>query len=573
MPIARHTSLGRRLPACTTTAVGREATADGSVIVSHSDDDVADERVIFVPARDHPRGARRNVYYDDASLGHEGFEEYNATELRRYIGKDRGPGYDTDDFRPSVPLGSIEQVEHTYAYFDGNYGIMNEHQLMIGECTCGAKVHPLPEKDRRIFYASELSRVALERCSKAADAVRVMGGLIADHGLFGTGETLIVGDPEEAWVMEMCAYDRNEPDGIWVARRVPDNALFVAANQFRIREVVRDADDMMYSENLFDVCKAKGWWDESVDGPLDWAQAVSYGEYGHPYYSLRRVWGVLRRVAPARNFPAWVEGGYTKAYPFAVEPEAEAGLTVLDVASLHRNHYEGTEFDLTQGLAAGPYGDPSRYEGNADRGSGHTKDDPSDTKHTSFNLDWYHTRGAWERALSIFRCGTFWVNQGRSHLPDPVGGVSWIGLDRPATTCLLPFFVGIESMPKSVETMLLTDFSFDSAWWAFNFVANYATLRYGFMIHDIRKEQSHLERKATKEVGLFDRDSTQTELTEFCHRWTGEAVDAWWELAKRLIVKYNDGCITDENGIMQHVGYPNRKWLKTVGFYDGPTEY
>jgi dipeptidase len=568
-------------------AIGREATVDGSVIVAHSDDDVADERVIFVPAAhyENPKKTPRPVYYDDASLGHKKFEYagedgrgdkelvyYNDTELRRYIGTHRGPGYypqDGETFEPSKTLGYIDQVEDTYAYFDSNYGVMNEHQLTIGECTCGAKVHPSPDQHKRIFYASELSRVALERCTKAREAIELMGDLIAEHGLYGTGETLIVGDTEEAWVMEMCAYDPDGRDGIWVAQRVPDNGLFAAANEFRIREVGDDPDEFMHSKNLRGVCEAKGW--VKPGAKIDWLRAVSWGEYGHPYYSLRRVWRVLSKAAPALNLPAWVDGGYTAAYPFAVEPEER--LSVAGVASLYRDHYEGTEFDLTRGLGAGPFGDPTRYEGNADRGSG--DDDNPDTENTSFNLAKYHTHGAWERAVSIFRCGMFWINQARGSYPDPVGGISWIGLDRPAANCLMPFFVGVSELPASLETMRLDEFAFDgpSAWWAFNFVGNYATMRYALMINDIRKKQRELENDAYKAVQMFDGDTSIDDLTHFCSRHAGHVAGEWWDLARTLIVKYNDGCITDENGIMQVVGYPNRAWLKAAGFYDGPTEY
>lgn len=574
-----YRELRDRIPACTTIAVGRNATADGSVIVAHSDDDVTDERVIYVPAANHRVPSERPVYYDDVNLGHKGFERFNATELRRYIGTHRGPGYLPNPEEPygsSNQLGSIPQVRHTYAYFDCNYGIANEHQLMIGECTCGAKVHPLPKENQRIFYAAELSRIALERCTEAKEAVKLMGELILEYGICGTGETLLIGDSKEAWVMEMCGYDddfETGRSGFWVAQRVPDEGLFVASNEFRIREIDPENPDMMYSENLHEVCQLKGWWDPDTDKYLDWLPTVSYGEYGHPYYSLRRVWSVLSRVAPSLNLQPWVGDGYTTDYPFSVKPDDEDGLVVADIAKLFRDHYEGTQFDLTAGLAAGPYGDPTRYEGNADRGNGHSKDNPADTEHTSFNLNWYHTHGAWERPVSSFRCGVFWINQARGHLPDHVGGISWIGLDRPAANCLMPFFVGVQSLPKSIETMLLTDFSFDSAWWAFNFVANYATLRYCFMINDIHVARDEHESTAYKAVEKFDRDASPADLTAFCEQHTEIVVRAWWKLAKALIVKYNDGCITTDDEAMRHVGYPNRKWLKAVGFYGGPTSY
>jgi len=629
------------VPSCTTIAIGKKATADDSVIIAHSDDDVFDERVIYVPPNSDNKSRSRNVYYDACSIGHK--PEYNATELRRYIGKDRGPGYKdaiipykrTEQYPDSNPLGNIPQIPQTYAYFDGNYGIMNEHQLMIGECTCGAKVHTKPKENERIFYAAELSRVALERCTTAREAIVLIAHLIESYGLYGTGETLLIGDTEEAWVFEMCCYDEEGADGIWVAQRVPDNGFFVAANQFRIREVGEETkeslsllsfincnigvlglgrkpafqpSDLSYlgidgneypnilltqthsepgepekydtvcSGNLFKVCEKKGWWNPN-QGELDWLKTVSWGEYFHPYYSLRRVWRAISKVAPGLNLPAWVEDGYTKAYPFSVVPDKK--LSLADVIAIFRDRYEGTELDMTRGRAAGPFHDPTRYEENPDQGD-------------AFNLNTYHPEGAWERSLSIYRCGMTWVNQARSDLPDTIGGVSWIGLDRPAANCLMPFFVGVSYLPKSIETMNLLEFDFDksnSAWWAFNFVANYATIKYSYMMEDVREKQRKLENAAYELVSEVYKDYRPKEdkldadaLASICNENTNKVVSEWWDLAKTLIVKYNDGCITTVDktdgdrttvfveNIMKKAGYP-KQWLCDAGYYRGPTSY
>lgn len=565
----RKQDQNRRSWSCTTMIVGKKATVDGSVIVAHSDDDVTDERLIYVPAADHPPGSTRPVYYDDVSLGHN--STYNATEIRRYVGTSRGPGYNTNDFPDSVPLGEIPQSDHTYAYFDSNYGVMNEHQLMIGECTCGAKFHPAPDPEKRIFYASELSRVALERCTKAVDAVRLMGALIEQYGFYGTGETLLVGDPEEAWVMEMCGYegaigskfDSKGTGGLWVAQRVPDDGFFVAANEFRIRTIVEgrdfDSEGLKYSTNLFEICKNQGWLSPSAT-QMDWLSTISWGEYGHPYYALRRVWRAFSKVAPSSDLPAWVESGYTTAYPFSLTPDKK--LSIKDVISVYRDHYEGTEFDLTKGPGAGPFGDPTRYDINPDRGN-------------KFNLNEYHPSGAWERSLSIYRCGMIWINQARSFLPDPIGGICWIGLDRPASTCLMPFYVGVSELPKSMETMSVIDFSRDSAWWAFNLVANYATIKYAYISKDIREKQTELEDAACSMLSDFEKGAEQrsrSELTSLCTKNTENVVSKWWRLFETLVVKYNDGCLTTANSIMQKVGYP-QEWLDLAGYYKGPIAY
>jgi dipeptidase len=543
--------------ACTTILVTKGATEDGSVFISHSDDDeLGDQRIIYVPAADYDPGSKRPVYYD-----------YCCFEVStvRYIGASRGPGYDTPGIK-TEPVGYIDQVAHTYAYFDGNYGIINEHQLMFGECTNGAKIELKQEKGKRIFYSAELSRVALERCTTAREAVKLMGELIDKYGYYGTGETLLVGDKEEGWVFEMCCGTLDERGGLWVAKKVPDGEVFVAANEFRIREVDPNDPDIMYSKDLFDVVKERGWWDPK-DGPLDWLKAVSHGEYNHPYYSLRRVWSVMRRLKPSTNFSPWVENGYTKAYPFSVKPDKK--LTVHDVMALHRDHYEGTEFDMTKGPAAGPFGCPYRWIGKYDGAQNNVGDTDSDM--------W----GTWERPLSVFYCGYVFVNQARSWLPDEIGGVCWFGPDKPYLTCFVPFYVGITDLPKSYQTGTTEIFDRTVAWWAFNFVANWAALKFNYMKEDILAKQREIEEKELALQKAMDEEASKLHksdpalakayLTKKCIENAHDVVSEWWDLADMMIAKYDDGYINIPK-TAEEVGYPEW-WLKKNEYDKGPISY
>lgn len=549
--------------ACTTLIVTKGATADGSVMVSHSDDnDLIDQRIVYIPAQDHAPGSRRSVYVTAAAMGE--FAQFNSLSYPRLVTDERGPAYDTEGPR-SVPIGSIPQVPHTYAYFDGNYGIMNEHQLMFGECTDGAKVSPEPEPGRRLFYSAELARIALERCRTAREAVELIGELIDTYGLYGTGETLPVADTEEAWVIEMAPSPEGE-GGLWVAKKVPDGHLFVAANQFRIRDVDPDDPDMLYSRHLHDVARRQGWWHPD-EGRLDWLRTVSLGEYNHPYYSLRRVWRVLSLVAPSRGFSPWVEDGFTRDYPFSVRPDRK--LTVRDVMALHRDHYEGTPFDLTRGVAAGPFGYPDRFYGPYD-GAG----DVGDPKR--------HLEGAWERPLSVSYCGYTFVNQARGWLPDPIGGIMWLGLDKPADTVFMPFHVGITELPPSITTCDTSRFSLESAWWTFNFLANYAGLRYRDMHQAIAARQDELEEGFLKSLEVAERralhlhgtdpDRARAYLTELASRNTAYTLRTWWDLTESLIVRYNDGLLNEPGKMGQPLGYPT-EWLETTTWPEGPTTY
>jgi len=550
---------------CTTTVTGMKASADGSVMVSHSDDGLGDARLIYVPAMNHKPGSLRPVFYSHCALDYK--PQWGASETQRIMTRDRGPGYDTPGVAPSVPLGYIPQVPHTYAYFDANYGIINEHQLSIGECTDKAKVHPEPEPGKRIFYSAELSRVALERCKTAREAVKLMGELIEKYGYYGTGETLVVADPKEGWVMEMCGYDMNGTDGVWVAQRVPDDGFFVAANQFRIRDVRKDAKDIMYSKNIFDVAQKKGWW-KPEDGPLDWTSVYGDGEFHHPYYSLRRVWRAQALIAPSLKLSAWVEGPFTRTYPFSIKPDQK--VTVENIFAIHRDNYEGTEFDLTKGLAAGPFGNPNRFEGQAE---------------SVANKEGRLTplQGEFERPLNIYRCVYAYVNQSRNWLPDAVGGLIWFGPDRPATAVLMPFYVGAKGLPASIQKADILKFDRESMWTAFNYVANYVMLKYSYMIKDLQAVRDRFEAQAygmqqeveNQAVDLWkrgDKDGARQLLTKYSEEMTANVLREWWKLSEHLYIKYNDGYLNTKAGIAQAVFYP-AGWLKEVGYENGPTSY
>jgi len=550
--------------ACTTLIVTKGASLDGSMFVGHSDDDhFMDQRIVYVPAKDHPAGSKRKVYATAAAVGE--FPQFNTFFYPRLVDGFRAPAYDSNEYPLTIPLGEIPQVAHTYAYFDGNYGIMNEHQLMFGECTNGSKATLDPLPGVRLFYSSELSRVALERCQTAREAVELMGQLIDTYGYYGTGETLPVADPNEAWVFEM-APSPDGTGGLWVAKKIPDGEIFVSGNIFRIREVDPDDPDMLYSENLHTVAEKHGWWSPE-DGLLDWLPTVSLGEYNHPYYSLRRIWRLFDKVAPSLGLSATVEDGLTKAYPFSVKPDEK--LSLQDVFSLFRDHYEGTKFDLTQGVGAGPFGNPNRYYG--------AYDGQGDVGDPSKKLE-----GAWERPISVNYCGYVFVNQGRSHLPDPIGGVMWMGLDKPSDTCFIPFYVGANGLPSIIETYDPLDFDHNSAWWAFNFVANWAEKKYAYMHPEIAARQSYHEEASIQLIQQTDqealtlmdknRDALGDYLRQICSKNAETIVSDWWELSEYLIVKYNDGYISTPGNAAQPVGYP-REWLNRTEWINGPVKY
>ena len=527
------------------------ATEDGSVMVSHSDDnEVGDQRIVYVGAKTYPKGAKRPVFLEKQMFP-------------RYVGTDRGDAYHLAGYPPSKPVGFIDQVEKTYAYLDANYGVINEHLLAIGECTNSTHFYFAAPGPTRLFGIAELSRIALERCKRAKEAVLLIGKLAEQRGYYGWGETLLLADPDEGWVFEIsCA-----PDGksaLWVAKRVPDGEIFVAANQFRIQEIDPQDPTLLYSSNLFRIAQEQNVLEKGK--PLNWLRLICPGEFDHPYYSLRRVWRVQSRLNPDLNLSPWVEDAFTSYYPFSVKPKKR--VRVEEVFALYRDHYEGTEFDLTKGVAAGPYSSPARFIGSYDR-----TDFPNKRKTP--------LPGAWERAISIYYTGYTYVAQLRKELPKEIGGVVWVGFDEPYTSCFMPIYSGVSDLPRSFQYGSPKIYTPDFAWWPFNFVANWIRSIYSYSVKDVVKKQKELEDKEREEALKLEKElatlwkkqpgSVKERATQFCLENAQTILKQWNSLRTDLIEKYNDGYDNKpEPGGM--IGYP-QEWLDRAGYAKGPISY
>ncbi|RHY72597.1 hypothetical protein DYB34_013933 [Aphanomyces astaci] len=366
---------------CTVILVGAKASASGSPMTTHTADcSSCDFRLTKVPQLSHPRGSLRNV-----PLLRQAFPRYGGWSTTCHImfnhivvGSDRGaPAYYLSNLEggfynwTETPIiGQIPQVATTYAYIDGLYPIINEHQLAIGESTCGANLwaKPATQGGKALFDITELARVAFERTKTAREAVQLMGDLAVQYGYYGAewegdavyseaGETLTVTDTKEGWVFHILP-DDSGASAVWVAQRVPDTHIVAIGNQFIIHHVnLTDSDNFLGSSNLYDVAKRNNFWDGQSD--FDFTVAYARRRPGESfYYSTRRQWRVYTLANPRLDLSPYTDA-FGTTYPFSVET---AGLLdASDLIRFQRDHYENTTFDLTQGPQSGPYGNPDRY--------------------------------------------------------------------------------------------------------------------------------------------------------------------------------------------------------------------
>lgn len=415
--------------ACTIMFVTKGASVDGSVFVSHSNDGFgSNPNVVFVPAKNHEKGSLRPVYPTAAV---DELPEYNCFYNPHLVAPERSDAYNFPGKPRTKPIGYIPEVEHTYAYIDGEYPAMNEHGLMLGECTDkSAHLPKVPyEKGGWIFYSSELGRVALERCKTAREAIKLMGELIDEYGLYGTAEAFFVADKDEGWLFEMQPTPSGK-GGLWIAEKIPDGHFSIAANQLRIRAIREGDPNQIFNPKLPQMLEELGWVAYDEQGNLDWVKSLRGEEWNHPYYSMRRVWRGLSTVAPSLKLSPTVSDWDSDYYSLSVRPDKK--LAVTDVMKLYRDYYQDTEFDKTTSNFAGLHGSPYDY-----------------------------TIEYGEQAILSADTAYTYIAQVNDNLPAPI---CWTSLNTPLENPYVPFAVA--PMPDAYHNALRDEYDGSKMFWA-----------------------------------------------------------------------------------------------------------
>ncbi|MDR0522508.1 MAG: C69 family dipeptidase [Planctomycetaceae bacterium] len=545
--------------ACTNVLVTKGASADGSVMITYTADSAGScPRLTIFPAAEYPADAVIDV-----------------PELKDKEGK------------IIRAAGKIKQVAKTFQVIgttEGDsgsdtsgwkMGCINEHQVAMAETTFGGK-EELHNPAGLVNYPM-LITLALQRAKTAREAIDVMIGLAEEYGYNDEGESISVADKNEAWVFEIVGTGKSIATGngsqngkqarggaVWVARKVPDGEISVHANQARIGEIPEkpNRDECFYSGNIRSFAAEKGWYDPKSGQEFRFDEMYDEITPKSKRVCASRVWSVLRRAAPSQNFSPDYHRGIAgaKRYPWSIKPDKK--LTTRDVIALKRDHFEGTEFDMTQGIDAGEYGLPRRW-----RPLYWKLEEDKDNE----NAQEY----SWERPISTQQTGFSMVTQSRANLPDAVGGVMWYGVDDNYLSCYFPVYCGITDVPKSFTIGTIKEFSWDSAWWIFNLTANYANLKYARIAPEIIAVQKELEdkffslQKSVEQTAaaLLQTDAEQAKryLTDYTVT-QGEMVTARWkQLAVHIFTKFNDGYIRGTDGKYPKEGdpYPD-PWLRRV---------
>ena len=499
--------------ACTNLIVGRQASTDGSTIVSYSADSYGLFGELYhYPAGTHAKGTMRPV--------HE---------------------WDTGKY-----LGEIPEARTTYNVI----GNMNEHQLTITETTFGGR-EELVDTTGIIDYGS-LIYIALQRSKSAREAIQVMTDLVQEYGYYSSGESFTIADPREVWVMEMIGKGVGVKGAVWVAIRIPDDCISAHANQARIHQFpLNDKENCLYSPDVISFAREKGYF-SGLNKDFSFANAYAPLDFGARRYCEARVWSFYNMFTDrGEEFLPYILGSTDKPMPLYVK--AKKRISVQEIQQAMRDHYEGTPLDLSQDFGAGINHSPYRLSP------------------LSFTVDGEEYFN--ERPISTQQTGWVIVAQMRENLPNAIGGVLWFGCDDANMTVFTPVYCCTNVVPQCYSRVDGADyitFSWRSAFWIMNWVANMVYPRYDVMIGDVRATQQSLEgtlataQKGIESAALELYEKNADEAKAFLTRYTNSAaqstIDAWRSLGEYLVVKYSDGVVrrTDAQGRFQRndIGQP-----------------
>ena len=429
---------------------------------------------------------------------------------------------------------------------------MNQRQLVIGESTFGGRAELA--NPRGLLDCATLMTLALQRARTVREAIGVMDKLTGEYGYGDAGESFSIADAKEVWIMEIIGAGPGGKGAVWAAVRIPDGQISCHANGSRIGEFPRnDPANCLYSANVESFAASKGWWDPKSGRPLRFCDAYCPASPLSRRTCDARVWSVLRRAAPSRRLSPDYHRSKPGAKPYPLSLPPDKKLSTADVFALMRDHYEGTEFDMTQGVDAGPYGLPYRW------------------RPLVWKLDGVDY--AWERPISTQQTAMTFVSQSRPGCLTRSAascGTAWTTPTPPASRLSTAASTRCRRASRAAPTTssLGTRLGGSSTW-----SSNYAYLKYSLMAPEIQAAQKDIEsnllalqpavEKTAVELSKSAPGLMTRYLTDYSTMHAEQTLVRWRELAEHLITKYNDGYVRDPQGNYPDVGYPEA-WLRRV---------
>lgn len=498
--------------ACSNFIVGKKASVDGSVMCSYSADDYGMfQNLCHYPAAKHAKGEMRKIY-----------------------------DWDTNKYH-----GEIPEAAQTYSVI----GNINEWQVTIAETTYGGR-EEMVDSTGIMDYGS-LIYVALQRSKTAREAIKVMTTLANTYGYNSEGETFTICDPNEAWIMEMMGKGAGSKGAVWVALRIPDDAICAHANQSRIGKFnMKDKKNVMYAKDVVSFARSKGWF-QGKDADFSWKMAYAKPDFSGRRFCDARVWSMLNHFYDMTPYLDWALGKNPDAQDMPLWVVPNKKVSVKDVENVMRDHYEGTPLSVADGsdIGGGIWEMPYR---------------PTPLMYKVDGKQYFN-----ERPVSTQQTGFVFVSQMRSWLPREIGGVFWFANDDANMAAFTPVYCSMTERPECYNTpgADALHFSKKNAYWVCNMTSNMVYPRYSLMFPTLKEVRDSLDNsyfaaqagveKKAQELYAQNPQAAVKYLNDYSVEKAQQMLARWNQLFEFMVVKYNDMIIkpTDKNGTFEKTQY------------------
>ena len=498
--------------ACSNFIVGKKASVDGSVMCSYSADDYGMfQNLCHYPAAKHAKGEMRKIFDWDSNKYH----------------------------------GEIPEVAETYNVI----GNINEWQVTIAETTYGGR-EEMVDSTGIMDYGS-LIYVALQRSKTAREAIKVMTTLANTYGYNSGGETFTICDPNEAWIMEMMGKGAGSKGAVWVALRIPDDAVCAHANQSRIGKFnMKDKKNVMYAKDVVSFARSKGWF-KGKDADFSWKMAYAKPDFSGRRFCDARAWAMLNHFYDMSPYLDWALGKNPDAQDMPLWVVPNKKVSVQDVENVMRDHYEGTPLSVADGsdIGGGIWEMPYR---------------PTPLMYKVDGKQYFN-----ERPVSTQQSGFVFVSQMRSWLPREIGGVFWFANDDANMAAFTPVYCSMTERPECYNTpgVDALHFSKKNAYWVCNMTSNMVYPRYSLMFPTLKEVRDSLDNsyfaaqagveKKAQELYAQNPQAAVKYLNGYSVEKAQQMLARWNQLFEFMVVKYNDMIIkpTDKNGTFKKTPY------------------
>lgn len=459
---------------CFSVLAGKKATTDGAVLFAHIEDDYGKQLV--------------NWYAVDRKVYHEGSE---------MILKNGG--------RTGQPSRTARYLWLEMPGMDYSDSYLNEYGVCIASNSCPSREDRADITDGGIGY--NLRQLMAERATSARDAVVLAGQLIEQFGYLASGRTYSIADTHEAWALAVVRGRH------WVARRIPDDQIMVIPNNYTIQEVdLTDPSNYLGSPDLIEYAVSRGWYNPATDGPFSFRDAYAdKNSMTHPG-NVNRAWGAYHFLKTSYRI--------TDDFPFCYKPSEP--VSKLELMSLLRYHYEGTELDKSEGYTKGS---PYKLNGTMICGS-----------------------------ASVYG----FVAELRDWMPVDLGCILWLAPQWPDIQPFIPMYAGVTSFPEEFSRpdylKTLNDHynppadiherNDQHAFWAFVRLSDAVNKQYGKAIPEVRKkleqqekqilaDQSKLEQKL---LGIYQGspEACNAAVTKLYSQYSLRSLSTTRKLIKKL---------------------------------------